>query len=169
MDHAHQRGRASERHELQHVHEWPQARRHRSESKDPRGSRGARSRRVYGARRQGALRIERSVSSRYTYTAAARLRSTAAVFFSGICHPVSGTCLMNLQEYLAQAENVERDGIAALENAHDAAELEAARIAYLGDRQGRVKALQEALRSITKDEKPAAGKCFNEVRTRLEA
>ena len=76
---------------------------------------------------------------------------------------------MNLREYLAQAETVERDGVAALETARDAAELEAARIAYLGDRQGRVKALQEALRSITKDEKPAAGKCFNEVRTRLEA
>jgi phenylalanyl-tRNA synthetase alpha chain len=76
---------------------------------------------------------------------------------------------MNLQEYLTQAESVERDGIAALESARDADELEAARIAYLGDRQGRVKALQEALRSITKDEKPAAGKRFNEVRTRLEA
>ena len=76
---------------------------------------------------------------------------------------------MNLKEYLTQAETVERDGVAALEGAHDVAELEAARIAYLGDRQGRVKALQEALRSITKDEKPAAGKRFNEVRTRLEA
>jgi phenylalanyl-tRNA synthetase alpha chain len=76
---------------------------------------------------------------------------------------------MNLQEYLTEAETVERDGVAALENTRDANELEAARIAYLGDRQGRVKALQEALRSITKDEKPAAGKRFNEVRTRLEA
>ena len=34
---------------------------HRSESKDPRRSRGARSRGVYGARREGALRAERSV------------------------------------------------------------------------------------------------------------
>ena len=76
---------------------------------------------------------------------------------------------MNLKEFLAEAETVERDGIAALEKARDAAELEAARIAFLGDRQGRVKALQEALRSITKDEKPAAGKRFNETRTRLEA
>ncbi|HEY9228030.1 MAG TPA: phenylalanine--tRNA ligase subunit alpha, partial [Gemmatimonadaceae bacterium] len=46
---------------------------------------------------------------------------------------------------------------------------EAARIAFLGDRQGRVKALQEALRSIAKEDKPAAGKRFNETRTRLEA
>jgi len=76
---------------------------------------------------------------------------------------------MNLQEYLAQADTVERDGVAAFDTARDAAQLEAARIAYLGDRQGCVKALQEALRSITKNEKPAAGKRFNEVRTRLEA
>ena len=76
---------------------------------------------------------------------------------------------MNLQAYLTKAETVERDGVAALESARDAAELEAARIAYLGDRQGRVKALQEALRSTSKNEKPAAGKRFNEVRARLEA
>ena len=76
---------------------------------------------------------------------------------------------MKLNEFLAEAETVERDGIAALEKARDAGELEAARIAFLGDRQGRLKALQEALRSITKDEKPAAGKRFNETRTRLEA
>jgi phenylalanyl-tRNA synthetase alpha chain len=39
----------------------------------------------------------------------------------------------------------------------------------LGDRQGRVKALQEALRTIAKEDKPAAGKRFNETRSRLEA
>jgi phenylalanyl-tRNA synthetase alpha chain len=76
---------------------------------------------------------------------------------------------MNLQEYLNEADTVERDGVAALESANDAAALEATRIAFLGDRQGRVKALQEALRTISKDEKPAAGKRFNEARTRLDA
>ena len=44
-----------------------------------------------------------------------------------------------------------------------------ARIAVLGDRQGRVKALQEALQGDLQDDKPAAGKRFNEARTRLEA
>ena len=76
---------------------------------------------------------------------------------------------MDLQEYIAQADSVERDGAAALQSAADADALEAARVAFLGDRQGRVKALQEALRSIAKDDKPAAGKRFNEARTRLEA
>jgi len=76
---------------------------------------------------------------------------------------------MDLQQYLSEAEGLERDGAAALQNAADSETLEAARIAYLGDRQGRVKGLQEALRGVAKEDKPAAGKRFNEVRTRLEA
>ncbi|MEP6493755.1 MAG: phenylalanine--tRNA ligase subunit alpha [bacterium] len=76
---------------------------------------------------------------------------------------------MSLQEYLSEADAVERDGTAALQSATDADALEAARIAVLGDRSGRVKALQEALRGISKEDKPAAGKRFNEVRTHLEA
>jgi phenylalanyl-tRNA synthetase alpha chain len=76
---------------------------------------------------------------------------------------------LNLQEYLDEAESVERDGAAALSAAADPDALEQARIAYLGDRQGRVKALQEALRGIAKEDKPAAGKRFNEARTRLES
>ena len=75
---------------------------------------------------------------------------------------------MNLQDYLNDADTVEREGAAALEAASDLDALEAARIAFLGDRHGRVKALQEALRSIAKEEKPAAGKRFNEARSRLE-
>ena len=75
---------------------------------------------------------------------------------------------MNLQDYIAQADDVERDGVAALTSAADLDALETARIAILGDRNGRVKALQEALRSIAKEDKPAAGKRFNETRQRLE-
>jgi phenylalanyl-tRNA synthetase alpha chain len=76
---------------------------------------------------------------------------------------------MNLDQYLGEAETVEQDGVAALNAAADADALEAARVAFLGDRQGRVKALQEALKSISKDDKPAAGKRFNETRTRLQS
>jgi phenylalanyl-tRNA synthetase alpha chain len=76
---------------------------------------------------------------------------------------------MDLQSYLNDADAIEREGIAAIEAAADADAVEAARIAFLGDRQGRVKALQEALRGVSKEDKPAAGKRFNEARTRLEA
>ncbi|HEY4303462.1 MAG TPA: phenylalanine--tRNA ligase subunit alpha [Gemmatimonadaceae bacterium] len=76
---------------------------------------------------------------------------------------------MNLQDYLNEAESIEHDGTAAITAATDADALEQARIAFLGDRQGRVKALQEGLRGISKEDKPAAGKRFNEARTKLEA
>jgi phenylalanyl-tRNA synthetase alpha chain len=76
---------------------------------------------------------------------------------------------MTLNEYLTEADTIEREGSAALQGAANSDALEAARIAVLGDRQGRVKALQEALRGIAKEDKPAAGKRFNEARTRLEA
>ena len=75
---------------------------------------------------------------------------------------------MTLQDYLTEASIIESEGVEALEGAADLDQLEAARIAFLGDRQGRVKALQEALRTIAKEEKPAAGKRFNETRIRLE-
>jgi phenylalanyl-tRNA synthetase alpha chain len=76
---------------------------------------------------------------------------------------------MDLDQYLAEAEAIEREGTTALNAANDLDALEAARVAYLGDRQGRVKSLQEALKSIGKDDKPAAGKRFNEARTRLQS
>ncbi|HEX4682001.1 MAG TPA: phenylalanine--tRNA ligase subunit alpha [Gemmatimonadaceae bacterium] len=76
---------------------------------------------------------------------------------------------MNLQDYLAEAETIEREGTTALQSARDPDALEQTRVAFLGDRQGRVKALQEGLRGIAKEDKPAAGKRFNEVRSALEA
>ena len=76
--------------------------------------------------------------------------------------------IVNLQEYIVQADEIERAGVGALQTAADAAALEAARVAFLGDRQGRLRELQERLRAIAKDEKPAAGKRFNEARLRLE-
>ncbi len=76
---------------------------------------------------------------------------------------------MDLHEYLVAANLVESEGNVALGEAATADALEVARIAVLGDRHGRVKALQESLKAIAKADKPAAGKRFNEVRTRLEA
>ena len=76
---------------------------------------------------------------------------------------------MDLQSYLNEADTIEREGVAAIEAAADADALESVRIVFLGERQGRVKSLQEALRGVSKEDKPAAGKRFNETRTRLEA
>jgi phenylalanyl-tRNA synthetase alpha chain len=75
---------------------------------------------------------------------------------------------VTLQEFLDRAEQIERDAVTAFQAAQNLDALESARIEYLGDRHGQVKALQEALRALSKDEKPAAGKRFNETRSRLE-
>ena len=76
---------------------------------------------------------------------------------------------MTLQEYLEQIERDVRDGAEAFRAVTTLDELEAARVAFLGDRAGRVKALQEALRGIDKADKPEAGKRFNDARARLTA
>jgi phenylalanyl-tRNA synthetase alpha chain len=76
---------------------------------------------------------------------------------------------MNLEQYLSEADAIEREGTAAFNAATSVEALEAARVAFLGDRHGRVKALQESLKSIAKEDKPAAGKRFNEARTRLQS
>jgi len=76
---------------------------------------------------------------------------------------------VTLQDFLDRAAQIERDGMATLQSATTLDDLEAARIAFLGDRQGQVKALQEDLRAISREEKPAAGKRFNETRSRLES
>jgi phenylalanyl-tRNA synthetase alpha chain len=76
---------------------------------------------------------------------------------------------VTLQEFLDRAEDIEKGGVAAFEDAQTLDALEAARIEYLGDRHGRVKGLQEGLRGLSKEDKPAAGKRFNDLRTRLDA
>jgi phenylalanyl-tRNA synthetase alpha chain len=73
----------------------------------------------------------------------------------------------NLSEFIAQADALNSAGIQAFNAAADAAALEAARIDYLGDAKGKLKQLQDSLRSISKEDKPAAGKKFNEIKTSL--
>ncbi|MCO6457162.1 MAG: phenylalanine--tRNA ligase subunit alpha [Pirellulaceae bacterium] len=47
--------------------------------------------------------------------------------------------------------------------------LESARVAFLGAKQGQLKATQKAMGSIAPEDRPAAGKRFNEVKQQLEA
>ena len=47
--------------------------------------------------------------------------------------------------------------------------LEAARVEFLGAAKGQLKATQKGLGTVAKEDKPAAGKRFNEVKTAIEA
>ena len=53
--------------------------------------------------------------------------------------------------------------------AADAAALEAARVEFLGAKSGKLKDAQKGLGTVGKDDKPAAGKKFNEVKQAIEA
>jgi len=57
------------------------------------------------------------------------------------------------------------EALSAFERATTAEELETARIQFLGDRSGQLRSLQQALGALPKEDKPAAGRAFNEVKT----
>ena len=69
-----------------------------------------------------------------------------------------------LAQFSDDAARLAREALAAFEGAADADALEAARIQFLGDRSGRLRALQQALGQIPKEEKPQAGRVFNETK-----
>jgi phenylalanyl-tRNA synthetase alpha chain len=73
-----------------------------------------------------------------------------------------------LADYLSQLDQLLADGGAAFSAAADAAALEAARIEFLGAKSGRLKNAQQGLGKVDKNDKPAAGKRFNEVKQQLE-
>ena len=62
----------------------------------------------------------------------------------------------------------ETAAIAAIDAAGDADSLEAARVEFLGRKQGRLKNLQKLMGQVPKEERPTFGKTFNEVKTRVE-
>ncbi|HWA97182.1 MAG TPA: phenylalanine--tRNA ligase subunit alpha, partial [Pirellulales bacterium] len=75
---------------------------------------------------------------------------------------------MALTDFLAELDELQRSGLAALQAAADDQALEAARIEFLGAKSGRIKSVQKALGQVDKADKPAAGKRFNEVKQQLE-
>ena len=75
----------------------------------------------------------------------------------------------DLQSFLDTLDTIEREAVPALEGATDADALEAARIDFLGDARGRLRAAQKGLAAVPREDKPAAGRRFNEVKTRLES
>jgi phenylalanyl-tRNA synthetase alpha chain len=76
---------------------------------------------------------------------------------------------MALADFLTQLDDLESAAVRAFEAAGDAATLEAARIEFLGAKQGRLKAVQKGLGGVAAADRPAAGKRFNEVKSRIES
>ncbi|MCA9048913.1 MAG: phenylalanine--tRNA ligase subunit alpha [Planctomycetaceae bacterium] len=57
----------------------------------------------------------------------------------------------------------------AIQSAGSAEELEKVRVAFMGQKNGRIRELQTLVGKASKEEKPAVGKAFNEVRTKVTA
>jgi phenylalanyl-tRNA synthetase alpha chain len=76
---------------------------------------------------------------------------------------------MSVALFLAELDGLLAEANAAFGAAGDASALEAARIEFLGAAKGRLKSVQKGLGAVGKEEKPAAGKRFNEVKVAIEA
>ncbi len=73
-----------------------------------------------------------------------------------------------LQSFLDQIDELEREAVPALQRAEAPGQLEELRIKYLGDTRGWLKKLQRELALVPKEDKPAAGRRFNEIKRTLE-
>jgi phenylalanyl-tRNA synthetase alpha chain len=76
---------------------------------------------------------------------------------------------MVLSDFLTELDKLVADATAAFGATADQDALEAARVQFLGAKSGRLKAVQKGLGSVGKDDRPAAGKRFNEVKQAIEA
>lgn len=69
--------------------------------------------------------------------------------------------------FVAQIEPLKASAVAELQAAADLAALDQARTSYLGS-NGKLTALMKQLGTLSKEEKPAAGKAINEAKQELE-
>jgi len=70
-------------------------------------------------------------------------------------------------EILKAFDKYEAAALAAIAAATGSEQLEQVRIEFLGQKKGKLRDLQSLIGKATKEEKPAVGKRFNEVRTRV--
>ncbi len=76
---------------------------------------------------------------------------------------------MALAEFAAELESLAAAADAAFAAVADAAALDAARVDFLGAKNGKLKSAQQGLGTIDKSDKPVAGKHFNTAKQRVEA
>jgi phenylalanyl-tRNA synthetase alpha chain len=75
----------------------------------------------------------------------------------------------SLDAALGELDRLESSGLAAFDASARVEELEAARVEYLGQKQGRLRAAQERLKTLEPSIKRAYGQRFNAVKQALEA
>lgn len=75
---------------------------------------------------------------------------------------------MNVDEWIATLEAIEREALARLSNASGAAEVEDVRVWALGRKAGRVTSSMKALRELDPADRPRAGDAVNRTKARIE-
>ena len=75
---------------------------------------------------------------------------------------------MALSDFAEQLDQLIADANGSFENVTDIESLEEARVEFLGAKKGRLKTAQKLMGSVAKEDKPAAGKKFNEVKQAIE-
>ena len=75
---------------------------------------------------------------------------------------------MSIEDFLAESDRLVQDAQASFQSAISEPELENARIAFLGAKQGRLKSFQKMLGAVAAQDKPVAGKRFKEVKDEVQ-
>ena len=75
----------------------------------------------------------------------------------------------NLDAFVADLESLCSEVEQALSEVLDVESLETARVAFLGAKNGRVKAIQKGLAKLGREDKPAGGKQFNAIKKKIES
>ena len=76
---------------------------------------------------------------------------------------------LNLDAFVADLEELRSEAERALVDAVDMEGLETARVAFLGAKNGRLKAVQKGLGKLDREDKPVGGQQFNAVKKSVEA
>ena len=76
---------------------------------------------------------------------------------------------MSLPDFQQSLQELTEQAQATFAAATDAAELDEARVEFLGAKNGRLKSVQKGLGKIDKADKPAAGKALNETKQAIQA
>jgi phenylalanyl-tRNA synthetase alpha chain len=76
---------------------------------------------------------------------------------------------MALSDFVQQLDQLIADAQTSFDGVGDVESLEEARVEFLGAKNGRLKAAQKLMGSVGKEDKPAAGKKFNEVKQAIES
>ena len=75
----------------------------------------------------------------------------------------------NLDAFVADLESLRSEVEQTLSKVSDVESLETARVAFLGAKNGRLKAIQKGLSKLGREDKPAGGKQFNAIKKTVES